>query len=54
LKLDVRYLQKAGMRRQQSSEMPALMYDLADRISDVFTEQFGEAGYDSKVVAYSR
>ena len=24
------------------------MYDLADRISDVFTEQFGKAGYDSK------
>ena len=33
---------------KQSSEMPALMYDLADRISDVFSEQFGEAGYDSK------
>jgi len=33
---------------KQSSELPALMYDLADRISDVFTEQFGEAGYDSK------
>jgi len=32
---------------KQSSELPALMYDLADRISDVFTEQFGEAGYDS-------
>ena len=31
---------------KQSSEMPALMYDLADRISDVFTEQFGKAGYD--------
>jgi AcrR family transcriptional regulator len=29
-------------------EMPALMYDLADRISHVFTEQFGTAGYDSK------
>jgi len=34
---------------KQSSEMPALMYDLADRISDVFTEQFGDAGYDSKM-----
>jgi AcrR family transcriptional regulator len=34
---------------KQSSEMPALMYDLADRISDVFTEQFGKAGYDSKI-----
>lgn len=33
---------------KQSSEMPALMYDLADRISDVFAEQFAEAGYDSK------
>jgi len=33
---------------KQTSEMPALMYDLADRISDIFTEQFGEAGYDSK------
>ena len=34
---------------KQSSEMPALMYDLADRISDVFTEQFGNAGYDAKI-----
>ena len=33
---------------KQSSEMPALMYDLADRIGEVFTEQFGKAGYDSK------
>jgi AcrR family transcriptional regulator len=33
---------------KQSSEMPALMYDLAERVSDVFTEQFGEAGYDAK------
>jgi AcrR family transcriptional regulator len=33
---------------KQSGEMPALMYDLADRISDVFTEQFGKAGYDSR------
>ena len=33
---------------KQSSELPALMYDLADRISDVFTEQFRGAGYDSK------
>ena len=35
--------------RKQSSEMPALMYDLADRISAVFTEQFGQAGYDSSI-----
>ena len=33
---------------KQSSELPALMYDLADRISEVFAEQFGQAGYDSK------
>jgi AcrR family transcriptional regulator len=31
----------------RSGEMPALMYDLADRISEVFTEQFQKAGYDS-------
>jgi hypothetical protein len=31
-----------------SGEMPALMYDLADRIGAVFTEQFRKAGYDSK------
>ena len=30
-----------------SAEMPALMYDLSDRVSDVFTEQFGKGGYDS-------
>jgi AcrR family transcriptional regulator len=30
-----------------SAEMPALMYDLADRVSDVFAEQFGKGGYDS-------
>ena len=33
---------------KQSSELPALMYDLADRIGYVFEEQFSEAGYDSK------
>jgi AcrR family transcriptional regulator len=33
---------------KQSSELPALMYDLAARISDVFAEQFGKAGYDAK------
>ena len=26
--------------------MPALMYDLADRVGDIFTEQFRSAGYD--------
>jgi AcrR family transcriptional regulator len=33
---------------QRSGEMPALMYELADRIGDVFSEQFREAGYDPK------
>jgi AcrR family transcriptional regulator len=29
-------------------EMPGLMYDLADRVGAVFTEQFRSAGYDRK------
>ena len=33
--------------QQRSGEMPALMYDLADRISDVFAEQLRAAGYDT-------
>lgn len=33
-------------QQQRSGEMPALMYDLADRIGDVFTDQFQKAGYD--------
>lgn len=35
-------------QQQLNGGMPALMYELADRIGDVFTEQFGEAGYDPK------
>ncbi|MDX2418665.1 MAG: TetR/AcrR family transcriptional regulator [Xanthomonadales bacterium] len=35
-------------RQQLNGGMPALMYELADRIGDVFTEQFREAGYDPK------
>jgi AcrR family transcriptional regulator len=31
-----------------SGKMPALMYDLADRVSKVFTEQFRKGGYDAK------
>ncbi len=31
-----------------SGEMPTLMYDLADRVSRIFTEQFAEGGYDAK------
>ena len=26
----------------------SLMYDLADRVGDIFTEQFRKAGYDAK------
>jgi AcrR family transcriptional regulator len=33
---------------KQSGEMPALMYDLAGRVGDIFAEQFRTAGYDSK------
>lgn len=33
---------------KQGGEMPAVMYDLAERIGDVFTEQFRAAGYDEK------
>jgi len=35
-------------QQQLNGSMPALMYELADRIGDVFTEQFREAGYDPK------
>jgi AcrR family transcriptional regulator len=33
---------------KRQGEMPALMYDLADRVGDIFSEQFREAGYDAK------
>lgn len=33
---------------KRSGEMPALMYDLADRVGDIFSEQFRKAGYDAK------
>ena len=33
---------------KRTGEMPALMYDLADRVRDIFTEQFRKAGYDAK------
>lgn len=33
---------------KRSGEMPALMYDLADRVGDVFAEQFRNAGFDIK------
>ena len=33
---------------KRSGEMPALMYDLADRVGDIFAEQFRKAGYDAK------
>ena len=39
-------LQRDAPQQQRSGQMPALMYDLADRISEVFTEQFRAAGYD--------
>ena len=36
-------------QQQRGGEMPALMYVLADRISDIFTEQFRQAGYDPQL-----
>src|SRR5215470_2835457 len=30
---------------KRSGEMPGLLYDLADRVGDIFTEQFRRAGY---------
>ncbi len=33
---------------KRGGEMPALMYDLADRVSGIFSEQFHGAGYDAK------
>jgi len=33
---------------KRSGEMPALMYDLADRVGDIFAQQFKKAGYDAK------
>jgi len=41
-------LQRDAPQQHPSGRMPALMYDLADRIGEVFTEQFREAGYDPK------
>jgi AcrR family transcriptional regulator len=33
---------------KRTGQMPALMYDLADRVGDIFAEQFRNAGYDPK------
>jgi AcrR family transcriptional regulator len=33
---------------KRNAEMPALMFDLADRVGAIFTEQFRTAGYDAK------
>ncbi|HZR82001.1 MAG TPA: TetR/AcrR family transcriptional regulator [Candidatus Binatia bacterium] len=35
-------------RAMRAGQMPALMYDLADRIGGVFVEEFKKAGYDAK------
>jgi AcrR family transcriptional regulator len=34
---------------RRSGQMPALMYELADRVGGVFTDQFRQAGYDVKM-----
>src|SRR5436309_12137627 len=33
---------------KRSGQMPELIYDLADRVGAIFTEQFRKAGYDAK------
>jgi AcrR family transcriptional regulator len=33
---------------KRRGEMPGLMYDLADRVGDIFSDQFRKAGYDAK------
>ncbi len=33
---------------RRGGEMPALMYDLADKVGSIFSEQFRKAGYDAK------
>jgi hypothetical protein len=33
---------------KRGGEMPALMFDLADRVGRIFSEQFHKAGYDAK------
>jgi AcrR family transcriptional regulator len=33
---------------KRSGEMPALMYDLADRVGDIFAAQFRKAGFDAR------
>jgi len=33
-------------QQQRGGELPALMYNLADRVGDVFSEEFCKAGYD--------
>ncbi len=33
---------------KRSGEMPALMFDLADRVGDIFTQQFRKAGFDAR------
>ena len=40
-------LRDAPMSKRRG-QMPALMYDIADRVGDIFTEQFRTAGYDAK------
>ncbi len=35
-------------RTETRSQMPALMYELADRVGAVFTDQFRRAGFDAK------
>jgi AcrR family transcriptional regulator len=33
---------------KRAGQMPVLMFDLADRVGDIFTEQFRKAGFDAR------
>jgi AcrR family transcriptional regulator len=35
-------------KSKRSGQMPALMYDLADRVGDIFSEQFRKAGFEAR------
>ena len=41
-------LRDAPLPAKRGGEMPALMFALGDRVSDIFSQQFRKAGYDAK------
>ena len=43
-----RLTRRIQQMEQRTGQIAALMYDLADRVGDIFAEQFRNAGYDPK------